>query len=154
MYPEQIDELGFTFKKIAPSSIKKINCDNVMIVALTSMGGMGYAGTARLFILEGNEIRLFFIELSNSKIVEIVKTIFPPIAYIYPKKIGLTEKYYEGWSKIGMGAGNLLMVRKELFGDIKKELTGDSSHNNSAHIYKNWCKAAYRILQKTLTRKD
>lgn len=153
-YPEQINELGYTFKKLNLSSIKKINPNNVMVVGITSMGGMGYAGTARFFILDNREIKLYFVELSDSKIVDGVKAIFPQIEYIYPRKIGFTKKYNKGWRKIGMGAGNLLMVRKELFSNIKKELNGDSTHKNPTHIYKNWCKAAYLTLQKNFIRKD
>ena len=85
-YPKQINELGFTFKKLNLSSIKKINPNNIMIIGMTSMGGMGYAGTARLFVLDNREIKLYFVELSDSKMFEAVKNIFPPIMYIYPKK--------------------------------------------------------------------
>lgn len=153
-YPKQINELGYTFKKLNLLSIKKINPNNVMIVCITSFGGMGYAGTARFFILKNGEINLFFAELSDSKIVDGVKTIFPPIEYIYPRKIGFTKKYNKGWRKIGMGAGNLLMIRTELFYDIQKELKGNGIHKKTAHIYKNWCRAAYQTLQKTSIRKD
>ena len=152
-YPKQINELGYTFKKLNLLSIKQINPNNIMIVGITSMGGMGYAGTARLFVLDNREIKLYFVELSDSKIVDGVKTIFPPIENIYPRKIGFTKKYNKGWRKIGMGAGNLLMVRKELFSDIKKELNRDSTHKSPTHIYKNWCKAAYLTLQKKLHKK-
>lgn len=153
-YPKQINELGFTFKKLNLSSIKKINPNNVMIVAITHMNGMGYAGTTRFFILENCEIKLYFAELSNNKMFEAVKNIFSPIEYIYPRKIGLTQKYYKEWRKIGMGAGNLLIVRKEQFSDIKKELNGDSTRKNPTYIYKNWCRAAYLTLQKNFTRQD
>ena len=47
-YPEQINELGYTFKKLNLLSIKQINPNNIMIIGMTYMGGMGYAGTARL----------------------------------------------------------------------------------------------------------
>lgn len=153
-YPEQINELGYTFKKLNLLSIKQINPNNVMIVCITSFGGMGYAGTARFFILENGEIKLFFAELSDNKMFESVKNIFSPIEYIYPRKIGFTKKYNKGWRKIGMGAGNLLMVRTELFYDIQKELKGNRTRKNPTYFYKNWCKAAYLTLQKNFIRKD
>ena len=153
-YPKQINELGHTFKKLNLLSAKQINPNNIMIVGITSMGGMGYAGTARLFVLDNREIKLYFAELSDNKIVDGVKTIFPPIEYIYPRKIGLTKKYNKGWRKIGMGAGNLLMVRTELFYDIQKELKGNRTCKNPTYFYKNWCKAAYLTLQKNFTRKE
>lgn len=153
-YPEQINELGYTFKKLNLSSIKQINPNNIMIVGITSMGGMGYAGTARFFILENGEIKLFFAELSDNKMFESVKNIFSPIEYIYLRKIELAKKSYEEWRKIGMGAGNLLMIRKELFSDMKNELTNNDTHKNPTHIYKNWCRTAYQILQKNFARKD
>ena len=153
-YPEQIDELGYTFKKLNLLSIKQINPNNIMIVGITSMGGMGYAGTARLFVLDNREIKLYFVELSDSKMFEAVKNIFPPIMYIYPKKTRISKTYHEEWRKIGMGAGNLLMVRTELFYDIQKELKGNRTCKNPTYFYKNWCKAAYLTLQKNFIRKD
>ena len=153
-YPEQINELGYTFKKLNLLSIKQINPNNIMIVGITSMGGMGYAGTARLFVLDNREIKLYFVELSDSKMFEAVKNIFPPIMYIYPKKTRISKTYHEEWRKIGMGAGNLLMVRTELFYDIQKELKGNRTRKNPTYFYKNWCKAAYLTLQKNFIRKD
>ena len=53
-----------------------------------------------------------------------------------------------------MGAGNLLMVRTELFYDIQKELKGNRTRKNPTYFYKNWCNAAYLTLQKNFIRKD
>lgn len=114
---------------------------------------MGFSRTSRLFVLENNEIKLYFIEISSNKVVDEAKMIFPPIANMYPETNGFNKEYYDGWRNIGMGAGNKLTVRRELFEDVKRELVGNESQNSRAYIYKHWCLVAYQTLQNILTRK-
>lgn len=42
-YPEQIDEHGFLFQKLNLQTLKQINPNDVMFVAATVPGGMGFA---------------------------------------------------------------------------------------------------------------
>lgn len=152
-YPDQIDEHGFLFQKLNLQSMRQINPDDVMIVATTDIGGMGFSRTSRLFVLENNKIKLYFIEISSNKVVDEAKMIFPPIANMYPETYGFSKEYYDGWRNIGMGAGNKLTVRRELFEDIKRELVGDESRNSRVYIYKQWCRVANQTLQNILKRK-
>jgi|GEM_PF-1387326 len=152
-YPDQINEHGFLFQKLDLQSMKQINPDDVMIVATTSMGGMGFSGTSRLFVLENNEIKLYFIEISSNKVVDEAKRIFPPIANMYPETYGFSKDYYDGWRNIGMGAGNKLTVRRELFEDVKRELVGNETQNSRVYIYKHWCLVANQTLRNILKRK-
>lgn len=124
-YPEQIDEHGFLFQKLNLQTLKQINPNDVMFVAATVPGGMGFAKTARFFVVEDNEIKQYFIELLNNEIVEEVQTIFSPITKIYPWTGGLDEEFFEKWRRIGMGVGNKLIVRKEFYDEVKKELLGE-----------------------------
>lgn len=153
-YPNQIDEHGFLFQKLNLQSMRQINPDDVMIVATTDIGGMGFSRTSRLFVLENNEIKLYFIEISSNKVVDEAKMIFPPIANMYPETNGFSKEYYDGWRNIGMGMGNKLTVRRELFEDVKRELVGNESQNSRVYIYKHWCLVANQTLQNILKGKE
>ena len=153
-YPEQIDEHGFLFQKLNLQTLKQINPNDVMFVAATVPGGMGFAKTARFFVVEDNEIKQYFIELLNNEIVEEVQTIFSPITKIYPWTGGLDEEFFEKWRRIGMGVGNKLIVRKEFYDEVKKELLGEETRNTLPYIYTHWCQVAHQILQNVLTEKE
>lgn len=153
-YPYQIDEHGFLFQKLNLQTLKQINPDDIMIVATTIPGGMGFAKTARFFVIEDNEIKQYFIELLNNKIVDEVQTIFPPITKFYPRKKALGEDFFEKWRRLGMGVGNRLIVRKELFEEVKKELLGEENRNTLPYIYTHWCQVAPQTLQNVLTEKE
>lgn len=153
-YPEQIDEHGFLFQKLNLQTLKQINPNDVMFVAATVPGGMGFAKTARFFVVEDNEIKQYFIELLNNEIVEEVQTIFSPITKIYPWTGGLDEEFFEKWRRIGMGFGNKLIVRKEFYDEVKKELLGEETRNTLPYIYTHWCQVAHQILQNVLTEKE
>lgn len=153
-YPYQIDEHGFLFQKLNLQTLKQINPDDIMIVATTIPGGMGFAKTARFFVIEDNEIKQYFIELLNNKIVDEVQTIFPPITKFYPRKKALGEDFFEKWRRLGMGVGNRLIVRKELFEEVKKELLGEENRNTLPYIYTHWCQVAHQTLQNVLTEKE
>lgn len=43
----------------------------------------------------------------------------------YPWTGGLDEEFFEKWRRIGMGVGNKLIVRKEFYDEVKKELLGE-----------------------------
>lgn len=153
-YPEQIDEHGFLFQKLNLQTLKQINPNDIMFVAATVPGGMGFAKTARFFVVEDNEIKQYFIELLNNEIVEEVQTIFSPITKIYPWTGGLDEEFFEKWRRIGMGVGNKLIVRKEFYDEVKKELLGEENRNTLPYIYTHWCQVAHQTLLNVLTEKE
>lgn len=153
-YPEQIDEHGFLFQKLNLQTLKQINPNDIMFVAATVPGGMGFAKTARFFVVEDNEIKQYFIELLNNEIVEEVQTIFSPITKIYPWTGGLYEEFFEKWRRIGMGVGNKLIVRKEFYDEVKKELLGEENRNTLPYIYTHWCQVAHQTLLNVLTEKE
>ena len=72
---------------------------------------------------------------------------------MYPETYGFSKDYYDGWRNIGMGAGNKLTVRRELFEDVKRELVGNETQNSRVYIYKHWCLVANQTLRNILKRK-
>ncbi len=153
-YPDQINEHGFLFQKLNLQTLKQINPNDVMFVAATVPGGMGFAKTARFFVVEDNEIKQYFIELLNNEIVEEVQTIFSPITKIYPWTGGLDEEFFEKWRRIRMGVGNKLIIRKEFYDGVKKELLGEETRKTIPYIYTHWCQVAHQTLQNVLTERE
>lgn len=132
------------FKELSTNTIKKLNYDEIMFLALAEPGAMGYSNSIFLLAKHKKDIGAYFIDLSVSNMYEKIKSIFPILDEFY-LHIHLKDdlKILHDWVLINMGVGNKLFVRRELFDEFKIRVTTLAV----PYVYKMWSKTAYNILK-------
>lgn len=122
--------------RITDDNVNEIEIEYVVAVAYASDGAMGEPGAVRLYIIKDWEMKCYYINRCNS---------FANIVCLFVKYPELDECIrktgkLKGFEYIGMGMGNHLLIRSELYNDFER-----IHKQNGKHIYQSYVSTLQQI---------